>query len=57
MVSACRCFHNSTETITIATTENPISSAVFQCAGESANRLNAAPVFSVWVSRKNPGMI
>ena len=44
-------------TMTIAITENPISSAVFQCDGESANRLNAAPVFSVCVSRKNPGMI
>src|ERR1700756_25018 len=56
MFTACDCLHSSTDTTTIATTENPISIAVFQCAGESANRLNAAPVFSVWVRRKNPGI-
>ena len=40
----------------MANTEKLISIAVFQCEGESANRLNAAPVFSVCVIRKNPGM-
>src|ERR1019366_4429867 len=56
MVSARACLHSSTDTITIAISENPINSAVFQCDGESANKLNAAPVFSVCVIRKNPGM-
>ena len=42
---------------TSAMPENAISIAVFQGAGESANRLKAAPVFSVCVSRKKPGMI
>src|SRR5579864_403557 len=56
-VSTRDCFHSSQDTTVIATTENPISSAVFQCDGESAKRLKAAPVFSVCVRRKNPGMI
>jgi len=33
--------------------KNPISNPVFHGAVESANRLKAAPVFSVWVRRKN----
>ncbi len=54
MVSGRDCFHSRTDTTIIATTEKLISIAVFQCEGESANRLKAAPVFSVCVMRKKP---
>ena len=54
-VSARDCLHSKIETTIIAITEKLIRAAVFQWDGESAKRLNAAPVFSVCVIRKNPG--
>src|ERR1035438_6368931 len=49
-------FQSSAETISSAITENPISSPTFHCDGESAKIPNAAPGFSAWMMRKNPGM-
>src|ERR1022692_749492 len=50
------CFHNNMETTISAMTEKLTSAPIFHCAVDSANRPNAAPVFSTWVRRKQPGI-
>ena len=45
-----------TETMARATIENSTSAVIFHSEGESAKRPKAAPRFSTWVRRKNPGM-
>src|SRR5262245_22686758 len=49
--------HRNSETTTTDATEKAISPALRQGDVDSANMLKAAPVFSQWVSWKNPGMI
>src|SRR5215813_7268731 len=50
-------FHRNSETTTTDATEKAISPALRQGDVDSANMLNAAPVFSQCVSWKNPGMM
>src|ERR1019366_9060516 len=50
------CFHNNMETTINAMTEKLTSAPIFHWAVDSANRPNAAPVFSTWVRRKQPGI-
>ena len=45
-----------TDTMARATIENMTSAAIFHSEGESAKMPKAAPRFSTWVRRKNPGI-
>jgi len=49
-------FQSRAETISSAMMENEISMPIFHSDGESAKMPKAAPGFSAWMIRKNPGM-